>query len=261
MPSPFPGMDPWLEEPDAWLGFHDLMVVKTVEVLQPILRPMGYYVDSGERAWLGRAGRFVRPDVVALRTRSPARPSGGMIVAQPDAPVRIARATVEIREPYVEIFRTSSHQLVTSIEFVSPTNKSTTKGRRLYVKKQRELRQAGIHLVEVDLLRTGRFILDVPPSIVESLKPWDYLINIVRAGDSDYEVYPIHLRDRLPRIGVPLQSGDDDATLDLQDVFTRSYDIGPYPERLKYNQPPEPPLSPDDDAWADQILRMAGLRQ
>jgi hypothetical protein len=58
-----------------------------------------------------------------------------------------------------------------------------------------------------------------------------------------------------------LQTGDDDATLDLQEIFNRSYEIGPSPERLNYNQPPEPPLSPDDDAWADQILRNAGLRQ
>jgi len=182
-------------------------------------------------------------------------------VVHPDEPVRIARATVEVREPYVEVFRASNHQLVTSIEFVSPTNKSSNKGRRLYLEKQRELRGAEINLVEIDLLRSGRFILDIPPTVVESLKPWHYLVNLVRAEASEYEVYPVQLRDRLPRIGVPLQVGDPDATLDLQEVFTRAYEIGPYPERLNYNQPPEPPLSHDDDLWAEQILRTAGLRQ
>lgn len=262
MPSPFPGMDPWLEAPDVWPGFHDLAISKTVEVLQPILRPRGYYANPGERIWLGRAGQYARPDVMTLRTEKPARSSEdtNVAVVTPDEPIRVLRASVEVRETYVDIHRTHDHQLVTSIEFVSPTNKSTTKGRRLYLQKQRELRHAGISLIEIDLLRHGRFILDVPVSVAEGLKPWHYLVNLVRAGGDDFELYPIPLRNRLPRIRVPLASGDDDATLDLQDVVTRSYDIGPYPERLNYNQPPEPSLSPEDDAWADQILRNAGLR-
>lgn len=260
MPSPFPGMDPWMEHPAVWQGFHHQLVSRTVEVLQPQLRSRGYYVDAGERVWLGGPERSVYPDdVIIRRPGTPPKNQGSLAVA--DEPVLIVRASVELHEGYVEIFAAADHKLVTSIEYVSPANKRPGKGRRLYRRKQRELRGAGIHLLEVDLLRAGSHALDVPESIARALSPFDYLVNIGRRRSHDYEFYPLQLRARLPNVRIPLQVGDDDATLDLQDVFTRSYDIGPYPERLNYNQPPEPPLSPEDDAWADQILRNAGLRQ
>ncbi len=50
--------------------------------------------------------------------------------------------------------------------------------------------------------------------------------------------------------------------LDLQEVFDRSYDIGPYPERLNYSgDAPAPPLSPENARWADELLRNKGFRQ
>jgi hypothetical protein len=184
MPSPFPGIDPWLEAPDEWPGFHDTLIIKTVEVMQPDLRQRGYYAHTGERIWLGRPGQLVPPDVVAVRPAKPGRTphSPAVAIAAPDEPLRILRASVEIREIFVDIHRTLDHQLVTSIEFVSPIIKSTTKGRRLYQQKQRQLRRAGINLVEIDLLRTGRFLLDVPISIAEGFRPWHYLVNLVRTG-------------------------------------------------------------------------------
>jgi hypothetical protein len=105
MPSPFPGMDPWLESNTVWPGFHEMLIVKTVEVLQPGLRARGYYVDIGERIWMAEPGRGIVPDDVILH--APAKPpvqSGGERVATVDEPVRIARSQVEIREGYIEIF-------------------------------------------------------------------------------------------------------------------------------------------------------------
>lgn len=262
MPSPFPGMDPWLESPDEWPGFHDTLVIKTVEVLQPQLRARGYYAKPGEREWLSHADRAVGPDVVTARRAAPAdlRQASSIAVALPDEPIRIAQAEFEIHEGYVDIYEALRHEIVTGIEFLSPTNKSDRKGRRLYRIKQRDLRKTQVHLVEIDLLRAGRFVLDVPRPVVERLQPWDYLVNLVRRGGPDYEVYPISLPERMPRIRVPLKSGDEDAVLDLQEVFKRSYDIGPYPERLDYQSDPNPPLSAEHADWANRILRGAGLR-
>ena len=170
------------------------------------------------------------------------------------------RFDVEARETYAEIFKADGHRLVTGIEFVSPSNKVAGDGRRQYEQKQKELRGAGGNLVEVDLLRDGPFVLDVPPAVAENVRPWHYLTNLVRAGSTSCELYPIDLRRRLPRIRIPLKPGDADAVLDLQAVFDRSYDVGPYRLRIDYTKPPDVPLSEDDDRWADDVLRSNGLR-
>jgi hypothetical protein len=182
-------------------------------------------------------------------------------VFEADEPVRVRHMEIEIREPFVEIYDAAGNRLVSGIEYLSPTNKSDTDGRRLYQQKQVEMREAGVHLVEVDWLRQGPHVLDVPVEVVEELRPWDYVVNIVRQSSDEYEIYPIQLRQRLPRIKIPLSTGDKDAVLDLQEVFNQSYEVGPYPERLTYGAPPSPPLSDDDDQWTDQLLRDKGFRQ
>jgi Protein of unknown function (DUF4058) len=50
MPSPFPGMDPYLEQPTLWASFHSRLIVATLAVsakqradaLAPSLRPKYY---------------------------------------------------------------------------------------------------------------------------------------------------------------------------------------------------------------------------
>ena len=131
----------------------------------------------------------------------------------------------------------------------------------MYPRKQLELKDAGVHLVEIDRIRRGPHVAEVPEEVIEEPRPWDYLVNLVRRGSGEYQFYPIRLRDRLPRLRIPLKIGDADAVLDLQAVFDRAYDIGPCPERLRYERDPAPPLVAEDAAWADQILRDKGLRQ
>ena len=257
MPSPFPGMDPWLEAPHVWPGFHFKLINETTAAMQPQLRERGYYIDSGERVWLTEPRRPVYPDNVVFETKRRVEgpdASAKLAVAEPDEPVYIKQADVEIHEPYLEIFDAVGHQLVTGIEFVSPTNKTDRQGRDLYQRKQRELGEAGVHLVEVDLIRRGPHVLDVPEEVVENLRPWDYLVNLVRRGSTAHAIYPILLRNRLPRIRIPLREGDEDAVLDLQAVFDQSYAIGPYPDRIDYTTDPVPRLNEADTAWANDIL-------
>jgi hypothetical protein len=262
MPNPFPGMDPWLESPDVWPGFHDKLINETVRIMQPQLRERGYYIDSGERVWLMDPGRAVTPDNVVFATR-PARQAGDagtVAVLEPDEPVRVKQQGIEVRETYLEIFDARGHRLVTGIEFISPTNKSDHQGRALYERKQQELEEAGVNLVEIDLIRRGPPVVDVPDVVVEGFRPWDYLVNLVRRGSQYYEFYPIGLRDRLPRIRIPLKLEEPDAVLDLQKVFDQASSYGPYPERIDYTSAPSTPLSREDDLWADQRLRSVGLR-
>ncbi len=258
MPSPFPGMDPYLEHPEVWPGMHARLVAEAAALLQPRLRARGYYVDIGERIWLSQPQRPIYPDLTVARQPPPRRAHGTVAVAEPDEPVRIARAEVQVREPYLVVYRAEGARVVTGIEVLSPANKLDRKGRALYAQKQAETREAGVHLVEIDLLRDGPRVVEFPDALLEGLPRHDYLVNVARRGGGDYEIYPIRIRDRLPRVRVPLAAGDEDEVLDLQAAVQRAYDQGPYPERLDYGRPPAPPLAEDDAAWAAELLRSRG---
>jgi hypothetical protein len=254
MPSPFPGMDPWLEHPSRFGGLHSQLVNYTVELLQPLLLDLGYFIAPNERVWVEEAHRDILPDGAVLRWRPDAN-EPSVSVAPADPSVKVRKFKSEFRQPYLEILDSERRKLVTGIEFVSPTNKSKTEGRRLYRKKQQELQAAGVNLVEIDLLRRGRPILLAEPALTDSVRPWDYLACLWRAHeDADFDLYPIPLRSRLPRIRIPLQPKDPEPTLDLQSVFNKAYDAGPYRVSVNYQKPPAPPLSADDQAWAQSLI-------
>lgn len=260
MPSPFPGMDPYLENPAEWPGLHHLLISKATELLQPQVRERGYYVRIEERIWLTEPERNIVPEL-AVHHRRPSRASeGDVAVLEPDEPIRIERRLYQIREPYLEIFDRQGNRLTTGVEIVSPSNKTEGKGRELYLQKQRQLQQAGVNLVEIDLLRSGLHILDLPNELLSPIKGWSYLVNIVRTGAGEYEFYPVGLRERLPRIGIPLKEGEVDAVLDLQLAFDRAYDTGPYPDSLDYTSDALDPLGSDDASWAHQLLIAKGFR-
>jgi hypothetical protein len=47
--------------------------------------------------------------------------------------------------------------------------------------------------------------------------------------------------------------------LDLQSIFDRMYDGGPFARTVDYTRPPPIPLEPEDAAWAEEWLRGKGL--
>ncbi len=254
-------MDPWLEDPDVFPGFHARFTTHIADLLQPQLRKKGYFIDANERVWIEESQRSIYPDVAVVALRHPEQDQAAATdLATADEPVRIRALETEMRQRYLEIFDRQQRRLVTTIEVLSPANKRAGKGRRLYRKKQVELQSAGVNLVEIDLLQRGRHTLCVPKTLAEAVRPWSYLICLWRPNQSDFELYPILLRSPLPRIHIPLKASDADAALDLQETFSRVYDSGPYPDRLDYNSPPLPPLSLDDERWAGELLRSAGLR-
>src|SRR5207248_1649918 len=71
------------------------------------------------------------------------------------------------------------------------------------------------------------------------------------------QLYPCGLRRRLPRVRTPLADDDPDALLDVQAVLAQTYEAGCYRDRLHYDAPCVPPLAPDDQAWADGLIREA----
>ena len=87
------------------------------------------------------------------------------------------------------------------------------------------------------------------------------MVSVSRAGQRErLEVYLRTLRERLPRVTIPLRAPDQDVGLDLQGVFERCYEYGAYEDLVDYRANPEVPLPPEDAAWVDEHLRRQGLR-
>jgi hypothetical protein len=268
MPSPFPGMDPYLESPDWFPGLHDNLIVFMKGTLQRTL-PESYYAESSQRVWLEHSQRHVEPDVEVVQSarRHGKRARGAdLALVEPDAagPLVVTVETIEhgpFKESFLEIRRRRGKevQIVTSIEILSPANKKLSNpGRDKFLEKQRETLASETHLVEIDLLRGGTHTVAVPKDLVTAKAgPFEYLVSIHRFNrPNEFLVYPIGLRQHLPQIAIPLSPGDPDVTLDLQDVFARSYDFGPYHREIDYGKDPiVPRLKPDQASWVADLLK------
>jgi hypothetical protein len=181
-----------------------------------------------------------------------------MLEADPAVEVQVA--PLEVEETYITIRdRQSGQRIVTVLELVSPTNKYAGPGRISYVAKQAERRRSTAHLVEIDLLRTGPHVVAVPEWAARQHGPYDYLVCVNRAVAlrDRFQLYPRRVRERLPRLRLPLAAPDPDIVLDMQIVLARTYEAGGYAERLNYALPCVPPLSPEEQAWADTLIRQA----
>jgi len=264
MPSPFPGMDPFLEHPDLFPDFHDGFIAYLRESLQRELPPP-YVAALGRRAWIEVSERFIGPDVqiVQPRTTPPESESGSSVAvaaAPRTQPVVVRVPHDERSEPLVEIYvgRGSDRRLVTSIELLSLTNKTPGEhGRDLYLRKQREILVAKVHLAEIDVLRAGEHTTAVPRHrLARTAGEFEYHVSIHHFDNlEDYFVYPIRINEALPQIAVPLLPGDPPVPLDLQAVFLRTYDAGPYRREIDYRRDaPVPPLPPALQTWLRKVL-------
>jgi hypothetical protein len=257
MPSPFPGMDPYLEEPSQWPGVHQRLITYMAGAMQPHIRPR-YHVLIGERVYIAEPPQSFYPDVTLMRYPSQSAPAdSGVVVAEPDAPTAVGDYLNEAqRQPFIEIIHVGSGAVVSVIEVLSPSNKIGT-GREEYLRKHKRILASGTHLIEIDLLRTGHHTVVCPKEKLPI--PYQYLVCINRAAQG-WTVYCIPLQRRLPRIGIPLRKPDPDLVLDLQEIFHRCYDNGGYEDFIDYRRAPTPPLEFSDAEWAELWLTGKGKR-
>jgi len=263
MPSPFPGMDPFLERPTIFPDFHDRFVSYVSEILQPDMPPP-YYAALGRRAWVEISDRYIGPDVSVLHNERPFRSAEGTVAVSEAVltePVVIHVPHDERVETFIEIYagRGADRRLVTVIEVLSPSNKTGgEQGRDLYLRKQRELLQSKTHLLEIDLLRAGLHTTSVPQSRMDRrIAHMDYHVCLHRFDNvEDFFIYPFCLPQRLPTVAVPLLPGDGDVKLDLQAVFNKTYTAGPYPREIDYQHDAiEPPLTESNASFAADCLK------
>ena len=257
MPSPFPGMDPYLEEPSQWPGVHQRLITYMADAMQPCVRPR-YHVLIGERVYIAEPPQSYYPDVTLVQYPSQRAPAdSGVAVAAPDAPTAVGDYLGEAqRQPFIEIVHANTGAVVAVIEVLSPSNKIGA-GREEYRRKQAQMLSSGTHLIEIDLLRVGEHTVACPKARLPI--PYHYLVCINRAAEG-WAVYCIPLQRRLPRLGIPLRKPDADIVLDLQEVFGRCYDNGGYEDFIDYRRAPTPPLEFSDAEWVEVWLRAQGRR-
>jgi Protein of unknown function (DUF4058) len=263
MKSPFPGMDPWLEA--HWGDVHTRLIVDASNQVQRQL-PEGLKARVEEYVTVeveDDSPHGYYPDVrVTERSDAPFTSAGtstAIAVADPLV-VHVPAAEPETLRRLLIVDRTTGNRLVTVVEILSPANKCTKAGRRAYRRKQTELLAGGVNLVELDLIRAGRYVLSFPEEALPRAYRKPYRICVRRATSPDCaEVYRASFREPLPRIRIPLRETDADVGLDLQALVGRAYQDGGYDD-LDYAADPDPPLRGKDADWADALLRGAGRR-
>jgi hypothetical protein len=256
-------MDPYLEQ--HWRDVHHRLVTYASDQLQPRL-PRDLRARVEERVYVeseaAEPQRSVYPDVRVVETR-PRRgeESQAVGVLEVSESVVIHLANEPVTEGYLQIIDVASGgRIVTVIEFLSATNKTPGEGQDLYLRKQREVQEARASLVEVDLVRTGRWVLAVSADAIPGPYRTTYQVCVRRGWNpSEAQVYRAPLRARLPVIAVPLREKDAEAALDLQSLVDQAYHNGAYDD-LDYRAELRPPLVGPDAAWVDELLRSKGLR-
>ncbi len=260
MPSPFPGMDPFLESP-YWQSFHTQLASEMVRQLSPQVRPKYVALPAERVVWempdgIGISTREFQPDVEVLSSRRHVSLPGTAVATFAPPPVRLVTLMPErFTQTAVEIRDVRGRQLVTAIEILSPTNKRGD-GWKEYLHKRRRVLISPAHLLELDLLHEGKRI-----PMEQPLPDAPYFVFLSRAEARPVvDVWPVHLGDVLPIVPVPLLSGDPDVVLDLQAALTAVYDTIGYGDLLDYADPPGVTLSAAESAWMEGCLRDAGLR-
>ena len=250
MPSPFPGMDTYLEDPALWTKVHQRLIVAIADALSPHLRPK-YIVDIEERVDQTTEENSLLvgiPDVAVKRSQTVNNSSTANIaIATPPVPATtvIIPMPETVREWYLEVREVATKQVITAIEVLSPKNKRSTEGRKAYLKKRQRVFGSVTNLVEIDLLRTGE-----PMPILgcrSELRP-------------EAELYAFNLQHSIPSFLLPLQEEDTEPAINLQSLINGVYDRAAYDLVIDYTRSPVPPLTEEKTAWMDELLREQGLR-
>jgi hypothetical protein len=258
MSSPFPGMAPYLEQPNFWSSFHSRLIVAIADALAPQLLPQ-YYIEVEIRTYLEGEDELLvgLPDgVVYLPSNADnvgqeAMPQGGTATQVRPQKVTLPMAS-EVKERYLEVREVGTDAVITVIEVISPKNKQGGQGRAKYERKRETVLETQTHWVEIDLLRAGK---PMPMRGVSGVM--DYRVLVSRSNlRPEADLYGFTLRESMPMFPLPLRQEDEAVMVDLQGIFAGVYDRAGYGVRLNYQQPlPPPALSSADQQWMTDLLQ------
>jgi len=254
MAHPFPGMNPWLENPAIWRNVHYSLIAALRDELAPVLRPR-YFVDIEAHTYIAvapespPATRF--PDVAVINRGGPA-----VAIAEAPPPSRFLTVDLPAKEPveegYLEVRSVPDGEVVTVIELLSHTNKRPGPDRETYLEKREAILDLRVSFVEIDLLRAG------PPMPYTEKADSHYRLFIRRSERMRRaHLYPFNVRESIPVFPLPLRPDDVEPQVDLGALLQSVYDRAGYDLIINYQQPSTPPLGDEDAAWAAALLGQA----
>lgn len=255
MASPFPGMNPYLENPALWPEVHHLLIGVLAETLNSQLLPK-YRVAVEKRVYQTSAEDTLLvgiPDVSIAKLRESPPPSPrNQFTATLAKPVSVTLPMpLEIKEGYLEVREVASQEVITAIELLSPANKKPGKGYDAYAAKRQEILVSQTHLVEIDLLRGGTTMRYQGHG-----QEYDYRILISRSQDRPKaDLYGFNLPDIIPEFALPLRSTDQEPLIDLHALLNTVYDRAGYAFVIDYTQDTQPKLRDELRAWCQGILQ------
>lgn len=228
--SPFPGMDPFLEEPSLWSSVPTRLMNSISDQLAGLVAP-DFYVEIQQHVTIlhpeDEVVRHVIPDVYVPEQplMQPQQARTGAVITPPTLVEPLEH--LEIFECFLEVRDRRHRDVSTLIEVLSPWHKSAGPERwDAFQAKRRTVMASHTHWIEIDLLRAGKR----PAEVAENS---DYYV-LLKCGETPgpYEVWYVDLRDRLPTIAVPLRQAHGDVPLDLQGVFADVYRRARYAESM-----------------------------
>ncbi len=253
MPYPFPGMNPYLEQPAFWSSVRSRLIVALADAVAPQILPH-YYIEVETRTYSEDTELLIGiPDAVVLTkaaaAKSPLAVSPSVALQNRPQIVQIPIDS-EVKERYLEVRDTATNSVVTVIEILSPVNKRPGKGRATYEDKRQKILESTAYLVEIDLLRAF-----APMPLLQDNIPWDYRILISRSEQRPQaDLYGFNLSEPIPFFPLPLKNSEEGIEVNLQKILEALYDRAGYEYRIDYQQPiPPPALSPANQAWIAQI--------
>lgn len=251
MPSPFPGMDPYLEDPRIWPDVHHRLISVIAEQLLPELN-RNYFTLIEERVYIADdqdlTSQYFVPDVSVARMDAPDEPGSLASTAVLDEPLTtVTIRDREVREAYITIRDRASHDIVTVIEVLSPTNKLRgSNGFESYKAKRESVLASTTHFVEIDLLRAGS-----RPAHFDTYRRVDYMIHVSPEWMRPKgHLWLLKLPQPLPTIKIPLRQDESLAPLKLQAVLNTVHERADYFRMIDYSKQPVPPLTPRQYEWA-----------
>lgn len=253
MDNPFPGMNPYLEQPTFWHQVHNRLIIAIADDLTPQVAPH-YLVTIEERVYTSAADSLlVGIADVALTRRPTADPQSASRTATANrvlpTPVRVPMPEV-ITERFLAVRGTPTGEVICVLEVLSPKNKRSKEGRAAYETKRQKLLASSTHLVEIDLLRAGERmpLLDAVDST--------YCILVSRASQRpEADLYPFGLRDPIPVFPVPLQAESPEPLVDLQQLLHDLYRRARFDLAIDYTQPLPAALPPEEALWVNEQLQ------
>ncbi|MBD0261558.1 MAG: DUF4058 family protein [Tolypothrix sp. Co-bin9] len=259
--SPFPGMNPYLENPLFWSEIHNLLIAAIFRRLNPQLRPK-YRVAIEKRVYqtIDEDSLLVGVADVAVQSiqKMPLPEPTSIAVASPVVEAVTVDVTMPetVKETYLEVRDVATQEVVTVIEILSPKNKRPGEGRNAYVKKRLQVLGSYTNLVEVDLLPDGK-----PIQLLQNNIQTDYRILVSRASKRPKaDLYAFNLPNPIPSFPLPLREGDTEPLLEIQTLISELYNEGNYDLVIDYAQEPVPAMSVKSLAWVDELLKQKGLR-